>query len=137
MLEANFPALKDNFLITSPIDARYNCIAWAYGENSVWFWPDRWCYWPVNIPREETVEAFVSLFSSINYRLCDDSSLEVGYEKIAIYMQGDAPTHAAKQLSSGKWSSKLGESIDIQHDTPEDLNGPLYGEATVYMKRKV
>ena len=136
MFEAKFPALKDNFSITSPMDARYNCIAWAYGKNNVWFWPDRWCYWPENIPREETVEAFISLFISINYQLCEDSLFEVGYDKIAIYVQGDTPTHAAKQLNSGKWSSKLGENIDIEHDTPEDLNGPLYGEAAIFMKRK-
>ena len=133
----SFPGLKDNFTVTSPKDTRYNCIAWAYGENHKWFWPAKRCYWPTNIPYENTPEAFIKLFAAIGYQHCEDSLLELGYEKIALYIKDNEPQHAAKQLNNGKWTSKLGQDIDIQHDTPACLNGPLYGNAIVFMRRKL
>jgi hypothetical protein len=37
---------------------------------------------------------------------------------------------------TGKWTSKLGRGIDIEHDSPEILNGSAYGIAKIFMKRK-
>jgi len=122
---------------TSDRDLRYNCIAWAYGENSKWFWPAERSYWPVNVTRENTIEAFMELFSSISYRICDNQLFEPGYEKVAIYVLNGEPTHAARQLTTGKWTSKIGQNIDIEHDSPEVLDGPLYGSASIFMKRKI
>src|ERR1035438_3654069 len=45
------------------------------------------------------------------------------------------PTHAALQLSCGNWTSKLGDFGDVIHRTPEDVNGPQYGEVVGYMAR--
>ena len=135
MLEANFPNLNGNFKITSNADFRYNCVAWAYGENNKWFWPVERCYWPANVTREETIEAFIELFASIRYQCCDNNLFEQGYEKIAIYAQNGKPTHAARQLNNGKWTSKLGKDVDIEHDVAECLNGPFYGKAVIFMRR--
>ena len=44
--------------------------------------------------------------------------------------------HAALQLGSGIWTSKLGTGEDIEHDAPENLAGPCYGHVTAFMKRK-
>ena len=62
--------------------------------------------------------------------------MEAGFQKIVIYLDDDdKPTHASRQLETGKWTSKLGREIDIEHDTPEVLNGPEYGTAKIIMKR--
>jgi hypothetical protein len=37
------------------------------------------------------------------------------------------PTHAALQLESGDWTSKLGDFEDISHSTIEAVSGPVYG----------
>ena len=138
MFKTDFPYLNDNNCrVTSNNDPRYNCIAWAYGDNNRWFWPMKGRYWPANITREETAEAFINLFAAIGYRCCDDQLFEPEYEKVAIYMLDDKPTHAARQLPSGKWTSKLGLDIDIEHEAPEVLNGPIYGSASIFMKRKI
>jgi hypothetical protein len=59
----------------------------------------------------------------------------MGYEKIAIYTKPDGrPTHAARQIDSDKWTSKMGQLEDIEHDI-NSLSGDIYGEPLVYMKR--
>jgi hypothetical protein len=136
MLQRYFPNLdENNYKATSPGDNGYNCIAWAYGVNDNWFWPDDYYFWPEDIKREETVEAFIELFRSINYERCDTASLETDREKVAIYALCGIPTHAARQLPNGKWTSKLGEEIDIEHDNLACLNGPVYGEVEIIMSR--
>ncbi len=69
---------------------------------------------------------------------CDNDKLEEDYEKIAIYMMPDTGTvrHAARQLGSGKWTSKLGPYKDIEHNTLDCLTGTDYGIVAVIMKRK-
>ena len=137
MCRPEFPYLNDNnYRVTSDTDSGYNCIAWAYGENRRWFWPMERRYWPANVTREETVEAFIELFASIRYCRCDNQLFEPGYEKVAIYILDGKPTHAARQLPTGKWTSKLGLNIDIEHDSPEAINGPKYGNVAIFMKRE-
>jgi len=135
ILMHDFPHItQHNFRQTSQAAIDYNCIAWAYGRNDVWCWPSTICFWPI-ARCEETVDAFEELFSSIGYKRCVDASLECGFLKIVLYVKDGKPTHAARQLATGKWTSKLGQNIDIEHDTPDVLNGPGYGVASVYMKR--
>lgn len=120
---------------------RYNCIAWAAGNDTRWWWPDasNIGYWPPSVPREETIAAFVSAYALQGYAQCADSTLEPGVEKIAIYgvaIDSDVmPTHAARQLTDGRWTSKLGNCEDIEHDTLEALNGPVYGKAICFLRR--
>jgi hypothetical protein len=134
-----FPYITEsNSSQTSPATTEYNCIAWAYERDDVWFEPDdgELYFWP--IPRREySIAAHEELFSSIGYSRCADASQEDGFLKIALYVDKKGqPTHAARQLPTGKWTSKLGEGIDIEHDSPEALNGPAYGIAKIFMKRK-
>jgi hypothetical protein len=134
-----FPHLTPtSFSITSPKDVLYYCIAWAAEDHGAWWWPDTLFlgYWPLHIPREETLDSFKKLFESFGYSICDGPGLEDGFEKIAIYtdLQGK-PTHAAKQLDDGKWTSKLGELEDIEHDTLEGISGSSYGTASIIMRR--
>jgi hypothetical protein len=137
----DLPNLTDNnHVVTSLLSRRYNCIGWAAGVDVQWWWPIGRYYWPPNVPRKETAEAFVQAYSTIGYIECEDGSIESGFEKIAIYAVHDAggaltPTHAARQLSDGRWTSKLGSYEDIEHASLEDVNCPSYGTSMVYLKR--
>ena len=134
-----FPNITEtNCSPTSTKSSAYNCIAWACGKDEAWFEPDasNEYFWPID-DRSYTVAAYIKLFSSIGYNNCADSSLETGFLKIALYIDKEGlPSHAARQILTGKWTSKLGPDIDIEHDCPEVLNGPLYGEARIFMKRE-
>ena len=137
------PGLTDqNCHVTSPATTRYNCIAWAAESDTRWWWPDAMGigYWPANIPRLETSAAFVAAYGTLGYTLCFDGSLETGIEKIALYAKGPAgiqePTHAARQLQNGEWTSKMGTLEDASHDTPGDVEGPMYGSVLCYMSRR-
>lgn len=97
-------------------------------------------YWPPSVPREVTVEAFVLAYETLGYRLYFTGSLEGKLEKIAIFairnLDGSVtPTHAALQLESGEWTSKLGKLQDIRHKSVDSVNGPLYGTVFCYMSR--
>jgi hypothetical protein len=119
-LEEAFPGLAANgYQVTSPSDSDYNCIAWAAGDSHAWWWPGQDAgkeYWPPGVPRERTRDAFVAAFASLGYTICESDDVESGYEKIALFAAVDGrPTHAARQLPSGRWTSKLGKAEDIEH----------------------
>ena len=42
---------------------------------------------------------------------------QIGVRKVVLYADGNEWTHAARQLPSGRWTSKLGDYEDIEHDT--------------------
>src|ERR1035437_5534603 len=131
-----------NCEIKSAVTRHYNCIAWAAGENFRWWWPDPMGigYWPRGVVRQVSTQAFILAFGTLGFSLCFDGTLEAGIEKIVIYGKGSAgaevPTHAALQLESGKWTSKLGIFEDINHTTPDAVNGPCYGNVICYLSRK-
>ncbi|PSO43049.1 hypothetical protein BRC19_03300 [Candidatus Saccharibacteria bacterium QS_5_54_17] len=135
-IEKIFPALRGCYKVTSPQDDRYNCIAWAAGSTNRWWWPSQFSYWPEEAALECTIEAFEEVYRLLDYEVCEDSSLEDGYEKIAIYADSHGiPTHAAKQLQNGKWSSKLGGFEDIEHESLWSLEGNNYGKVVLFMKK--
>jgi hypothetical protein len=126
-----------NYRKTSDRDENYTCIAWSVYADSVNIWPyDHPDYfWPGNILNDESVQAFVEFYGIYGYEVCPTSDLEEGFEKIAIYTEDGEVTHAARQVPSGRWTSKLGVLEDIEHDTLEGLERRGYGQATVFMKR--
>ena len=138
-MENLFPNLSSGgHRVTSPATIEYNCVAWAVDDPEVWWWPDPYnqYYWPPDVPREVNIDSFVKAFEVLNYTVCETSNYESGYEKIAIYAkQNGEPTHAARQLDSGKWTSKLGRLEDIEHDDIEGVSGEIYGSVAVIMKR--
>jgi hypothetical protein len=132
-----FPHLAaEGFAETSPATEDYNCIAWAAGVTDGWWWPDAGytSEWPEGAPRVESLDAFFAAFALLDFERCTDGELEPGCEKIALYAVGPKPTHAARQLPDGSWTSKLGEYIDITH-TLRGLESPKYGQVSGYMKR--
>ena len=64
----------------------------------------------------------MAVFRSLGFVMRDDGDHEIGLEKIALYATDDDEyTHVARQLPSGKWTSKLGGLEDIEHDLPDDV----------------
>ncbi len=138
----NFPRLRTRpYQVTSDDTEEYNCLAWAAGENHrKWDPTDPSHHWPAT--RSLTIAAFYEAYATERYVPCDDGTLESGFEKIAIYVTLDGgPKHAARQLSNGKWTSKLGDGWDIEHDTVEDVSNGVqnedYGLAVAFMKRSI
>jgi hypothetical protein len=134
-----FPRLRPGaFRVTSPRDRTYNCIAWAAGVTADWWWPigeTRPAFWPTGVAREETLSAFCEAFATLNYTVCPSDAPEPGFEKVALFADAAGiPTHAARQLPGGRWTSKLGQADDIEHDL-HDLEGGLYGTIALVLKR--
>lgn len=106
------------------------------GDISLWWDSADGCFWPEGADRGSGLEALKSCFEVIGYEVCPGDQSEDGYEKIALYGDKDGDwTHAAKQEAGGSWTSKLGRGIDISHETPHAVAGPLYGQVAYYMKR--
>ena len=131
----------DNCAVTSPATRRYNCIAWAAGEDFRNWWPDPFGvgYWPPTVARSVTTEAFLRAYGTLGFTLCFDGTREAGIDKIALFGKGPAgselPTHAALQLATGQWTSKLGQFEDIIHEAPGAVTGPVYGSVICYLAR--
>lgn len=138
-LMVEFPQLAPpaKFEITSPRTRAYNCIAWTAGETQRKWWPDKMKvdYWPKEVARETTLPAFVAAYATLGYRECESGELELGFEKIAIFTKpAGTPAHAARQLSNGRWTSKLGSESDIEHDL-RGVECSQYGQVKQFMKR--
>jgi hypothetical protein len=135
---ALFPGLNDcEWKITSPEAITYNCISWAANDpKRRWWEPVPSFYWPPTAPREPTIEAYQQAFESEGFAVCSSSALEAGLEKIALYALGTEPVHAARQLPTGSWTSKIGLVEDIVHETLEALEGDDYGRVALVMQRR-
>jgi len=84
-----------------------------------------------------TLNAFIAVFETVGYTIAADTdeSLEPGIEKVALFADaGGIPKHAARQLLTGLWTSKLGESEDIEHEL-RALEGEHYGAVVMFLKR--
>jgi hypothetical protein len=120
---------------------KYNCIAWAAGDSGRWWEPDEEAndYWPPGAPRNYSIDAYIQAFESIGFERCGSSEPEPGLEKVAVFADATGPTHAAKQLVNGKWSSKLGALEDIEHvlEALTGDNGDEYGQVVRILKRRI
>lgn len=138
-IEDCFPQIAQaGYGITSPQTPRYNCIAWAAGDTRKWWWPDPspFAYWPSDITRENTLPRFIEAFQTLGYELCGAADLEPDVEKIAVYADADgSPRHAARQLATGAWISKLGREEDIEHHELAGVEGKQYGHVVQLLKR--
>jgi len=147
-IERDYPNLiKSNWSLKSPETTDYQCIAWAACDTTRRWWPvgePPIAYWPLNVPKEETVECFVQAFGTLRYKPCETASFEFGFQKVAIYVdEEDTPTHMARQHFCGRgWLSKLGDWEDIVHPELKNVEGktvPLpangYGRVHTVLKR--
>jgi hypothetical protein len=139
----DFPNLSAaDYLITSPEDDGYNCFCWAIrsGKNDVWCSPTPipGYYWPSGLARNAKLETFIELYRlEGNFEPCADGSLETGFEKVALYVdRSDKVSHAARQLDSGKWTSKLGVLDDIEHVNTSVLEADYAASVRQFLKRR-
>jgi hypothetical protein len=132
-----FPNLDaDGGVVLQPPDPAYNCVAWAAGETDAVWWPaDPDGYWPPGAPDELTLAAVAAALATVGYAPCADDAYEPGFEKAAVYARGGTPTHVARQLADGRWTSKLGRDCLVSHATPSGVEGAVYGSVTMYLRR--
>lgn len=147
-----FPGLAsdDKFLLSSPDDPNYNCIAWAYAMfKDRWMWPpitpegiiyqplDGYPWWPEGVTIGAGIECLVEAFEKKGFVRCDSWEHENGFVKVALYYnpQNGYMTHAARESRQHDcWLSKLGPSHDIHHGTPYTIEGKVYGKVFCIMK---
>lgn len=122
--------------VTSEMAAIYNCFAWAAGESHRTWDTAGAYYWPPGVERIDSIAAYVEAYRAHGFEVCDGDELEAGFEKIALYADGTEPTHAARQLPDGAWTSKLGFLEDITHRSVRALEGSEYGRVALVMKRR-
>jgi len=135
-VDERFTHIDESFVITSPREY-YNCIAHALGQNSGIIWPSRTdAEWPEDIPYTNRLPSFTEMLDRYGYKPCPDHDIEEGYEKLALYSKDGFVKHAARQTSSGRWTSKLGyNGYDIAHHGLQDLEGNNYGYARHFFRR--
>lgn len=141
-IEASFPGLRSVvWSVTSPSDADYNCVAWAASETGRWWDPasETGYFWPPETPRLLSLPSMVTALATVGFEPCEDAELESDFEKVTIYTTAQGwPTHVARQLASGAWTSKLGVSEDIEHASLAALEGTLYARvARILRKRRL
>ena len=143
-LETLLPRLRGSgYVITSDQADRPNCIGWVL-YSDLYFDPvavGGWLagyYWPPGIRDDYNVETLLELFALFAFEECDNSDLEDGVEKIAIYTGADGEaSHVARQLPSGEWTSKLNKLEDIRHRTLDEiLSPPEYAAVATFVRRQ-
>ena len=139
-LEEWFPNLaQTEYKITSPRTYDYNCIAWAVEEDDRWWSPtsDEY-YWLEGAPTEWNLTAVIQTFGMLGYEPCQNADLEPGFQKVAVFAKASGePTHAARQLPNGGWTSKLGDWEDIEHELEGIEGEKMYGAVRQIMKRPI
>lgn len=135
-IENLFPTLCESpFEITSPATRAYNCTAWVAHDVRRWWWPAPGGYWPDDASKERSLGAFRRMYELLGFQYCPSRGYEEGFEKVAVFVDVEGkPTHAARQLRNGRWTSKLGGAEDIEHEL-HDLEGDQYGRVGLVMKR--
>jgi hypothetical protein len=121
-----FPKLApENYETKSHANPRYNCMAFAIGDERHWWEHGKYgggIYWPPG--RDATLDSWIAIFRDEGFELTNNHDIEPGFEKIAIYVGLDdfLPSHVAR--SDGLvWKSKLGKRQDIYHYSLEVLEG--------------
>src|ERR1700687_6097228 len=138
-LESAFPGLSGTkYQITSAATPDYNCIAWAAAEDFRWWEPDPFgvYFWPDGVGRTAHHTSYLQAFARLGYELAENDALEPGFEKVALFVSANGlPSHMARQLRDGLWTSKLGPDVDITHAEVKDLEGTLYGAVFLVLRR--
>ena len=139
LIATQFPALAaDGYEIVGEPSGEYNCIAYAAGDTDRWWSyeePGYW-YWPEHASRTPSISSLVAVFAGLDYEPCVDAGVEDGYTKVALYQSNGQWTHAARQMPSGYWRSKLGDGALVEHYTLQSLVGTMYGVVHCIMRRR-
>jgi len=141
-LRNTFPNLVA-FNVTSRETPCYNCIAWSLGISNRWWWPPSGgassplCHCWFGSGTDPSIGSFIEMYEGHGFEQCNGPEPEVGYEKVVVYGHGNVVLHASRLLPNGKWTSKLGNSVDISYSTPNELEGTHYGNVLFYFRRRL
>ena len=75
---------SEGFDIVDEPSPWYNCIAYAAGDTSKWWWPDGINYWPPWATLTTKIESLQEVFAGKGYEQCEDSGTEAGNQKVAL-----------------------------------------------------
>jgi hypothetical protein len=127
-----------NFTPKSDPTQEYNCVGWSVHSIEYYIWPDerKQFAWPIDMIREESLAAFQTFFERVGFSVCQSDDLEPNIEKIAIYANDSGPQHVARQLPSGKWTSKFSSLLDAEHTRLNVIACRTYGDVVLIMKRR-
>jgi hypothetical protein len=143
-VERDFPLLtRDAYEKTSDDTDDYNCLAWAAKDQSRWWEPpidgvlDPGQYWPRGAPITPDISALIKAYERHGFEVCRRVEMMENYDVIALYAYSDGRmAHAARWLNTeGRWSSKMGQLIDISHDYLSALESNEYGKVRILMRR--
>lgn len=134
-IDRQYPGAVGKHEIKSECDENYNCIAYAADDKTTWWSHERGYKWPAN--RSASIDSLVAVFVALGYEKCDSGEHESGYQKVALYEKSGEWMHAARQIDSGAWVSKLGPDEDIEHVDAQCLCGDAYGQLHCFMRRAV
>lgn len=139
-------------LQTSDPDPGYNCVAWALGRNDRFWWPDMWGataegardeFWPLPYVGHYAMAQIENLLAHYGYEKTEIFDYETGVAKIAVYAEGDTPTHLARMIMpdefpdvpAGLWTSKIFRGIDAAHELNALATPQIFGSVfAVYAK---
>lgn len=133
--------------VSSESNSAYNCVAWALGIRDQWWEPHAQGsirqgqgYWPDGAAHNRDPQTLRQIFRQQGFADCENGDPEPNVVKIALYRtlgtDGNYKwTHVARQLRTGSWTSKLGNSYEVTHRKPDDLDGHLYGDVYAYMAK--
>jgi hypothetical protein len=136
-IKYHFPNLKKghNFKFTSFNTDQYNCISWAFEITN-----RRTQLYDHLGKGIIDADEYIQLFNKKGFCETQNRLFEKNKIKIAVYLKKDAFNydfkHVARLLENGKWTSKLGDWEDIEHETPEDLIGASYGNNIIIMEKQ-
>lgn len=104
--------------------------------DDAWVWPgpEPYHWWPGHLPRDGSLTVLLLFFSELGYFESSEwNTFDPGFEHVAIFGDEEGPTHAARQLVDGTWTSKLGLAEDISHNDLGVLIG--YGAVVAVLRR--
>lgn len=131
----HFPNSKigSNIIFTSLKGDEYNCAAWAIEIIDQWVeFKDK------NGNYDLSIDRYVQYYEEHGFSKCDNKEPEYGIIKIAIYAdEKEEFTHVARQIQGGKWTSKLGDWEDVEHNDLDVLSGQSYGKPHTFMQKKI
>ena len=143
-IEERLPNIVGHYEETSKATINYNCLSWAVEITDTFLDPQARCVgysWPDGAEREWTIAGCRQVLARYGYiEECGDGGFEDECVKVAMYVdEHGTPTHFARQIHGGKWTSKLGDLIDVVHDNLSCIEGhdcEHYGTAKYFFKEK-
>ena len=129
-----------SFDLTSDCTPLYNCIGFAMGMRDVCVALGNpagiaWSWWPPTAHFDMNPSSLVEAFEYFGFSTCNDGTIEVDYDKVALYSKNGEWTHAAIVETENLYHSKMGIWWDIVHRSGDLFHDEDYGDIFTFMKR--